>query len=513
MADDDDIPRHFCCPISWDIMDDPVIAEDGHTYERKTVVEAMKLRRLSPMTNAPIGGMLIPNHSLRTQIGDFAETIVKQIRAECDSSDSNFNPSRLDRALRTGEACARGVAPSRMQFSLQQILSLRAGLPNEFHGRVFTDILQTMTNEFHGRVFADIMQTIPTDPVWVFECDQQHVRFGLAAHLQEEIAKGHRDGGGQQHFHFGQAAHLKGEMFKLMLARLQYADGLKTSREGPCLPLIDILVDGEKLSKRMLCVDGELTVKPFSIMPQRDTPLPYKIQFTNMSSKTAMVCDVKVDGTEIRGFTMGPTDVCVLDGDAGLTHVRPFTFARHAPKEDASGAVCGKALGKIEVAVFVYDPCKATHFSEEEKKEKEKAERAESSQKSTPYGASKDVGKTFRGFTSYGARTRRPPRGRVKYIWGTGAYVGTARLDYDCMASLILRGVTPEALGERHSGREDPYEDRSNNAAMLRAQRRSLSDLVRNETWSCDLTTGDDANGISWLVKRHPPNAPVVLAE
>jgi hypothetical protein len=69
------IPTEMICPISSDIMRDPVMCADGHTYERNTITEWVKRKATSPLTNQPLGEpvMLIPNHALRSLISSYVE--------------------------------------------------------------------------------------------------------------------------------------------------------------------------------------------------------------------------------------------------------------------------------------------------------------------------------------------------------------------------------------------------------------------------------------------------------
>ena len=63
----DSLPQEFCCPITYDIMNDPVICEDGYTYERSAILLIQDL--LSPMTREPINiNKLIPNRALKDSI-------------------------------------------------------------------------------------------------------------------------------------------------------------------------------------------------------------------------------------------------------------------------------------------------------------------------------------------------------------------------------------------------------------------------------------------------------------
>ena len=43
-----EVPDALCCPISMEIMRDPVIAADGHTYERAEIEAWFANNRTSP---------------------------------------------------------------------------------------------------------------------------------------------------------------------------------------------------------------------------------------------------------------------------------------------------------------------------------------------------------------------------------------------------------------------------------------------------------------------------------
>ncbi|KAK9829576.1 hypothetical protein WJX72_006579 [[Myrmecia] bisecta] len=59
----------MCCPITHDFMQDPVIAEDGHTYDRAAIVEWFSQHDTSPMTNQVLATkVLIPNILMRRLI-------------------------------------------------------------------------------------------------------------------------------------------------------------------------------------------------------------------------------------------------------------------------------------------------------------------------------------------------------------------------------------------------------------------------------------------------------------
>ncbi|KAK7867866.1 hypothetical protein R5R35_008616 [Gryllus longicercus] len=67
---DEEPPPEFLCPITHEVMRDPVICSDGFTYERAALSEWLLGRRFSsPMTNVPLSSSrLLPNVALRRRI-------------------------------------------------------------------------------------------------------------------------------------------------------------------------------------------------------------------------------------------------------------------------------------------------------------------------------------------------------------------------------------------------------------------------------------------------------------
>ncbi|KAF7824864.1 U-box domain-containing protein 35 isoform X1 [Senna tora] len=62
-------PNHLICPILQDVMDDPCVAADGYTYDRKAIVRWLQKNDKSPMTNMELPHKnLIPNYTLLSAI-------------------------------------------------------------------------------------------------------------------------------------------------------------------------------------------------------------------------------------------------------------------------------------------------------------------------------------------------------------------------------------------------------------------------------------------------------------
>ncbi|KAL6569523.1 hypothetical protein OROMI_014037 [Orobanche minor] len=71
-------PAYFVCPIFQEIMQDPVTAADGFTYESEGLKGWLESHDTSPMTNLKLPHLdSVPNHALRSAIQEWAGKILK----------------------------------------------------------------------------------------------------------------------------------------------------------------------------------------------------------------------------------------------------------------------------------------------------------------------------------------------------------------------------------------------------------------------------------------------------
>ncbi|KAK9806977.1 hypothetical protein WJX72_009234 [[Myrmecia] bisecta] len=64
-----ELGEEMCCPITQELMRDPVIAEDGHTYDRAAMEQWLSKHDTSPMTNEALTSKaLFPNLIVRRLI-------------------------------------------------------------------------------------------------------------------------------------------------------------------------------------------------------------------------------------------------------------------------------------------------------------------------------------------------------------------------------------------------------------------------------------------------------------
>lgn len=69
-----DVSQSILCPLTQQILEDPVIASDGHTYERKAITEWLKKSKKSPIENNVLdNGNLIANNAIKKLVAEWRE--------------------------------------------------------------------------------------------------------------------------------------------------------------------------------------------------------------------------------------------------------------------------------------------------------------------------------------------------------------------------------------------------------------------------------------------------------
>ena len=84
-----EIPDAYLCPITMDPMEDPCIAADGHSYERRAITDWFaRGNNTSPKTGAQLDDTrLFPNHALKSAIQDFLEEVRRFDAATAGAQD------------------------------------------------------------------------------------------------------------------------------------------------------------------------------------------------------------------------------------------------------------------------------------------------------------------------------------------------------------------------------------------------------------------------------------------
>lgn len=74
---DVNVPQDFICPITHDLMSDPVISDDGFSYEKTAILEWFaKGKTTSPMTNMVLTTTdVLNNDKLRREIENYLKKL------------------------------------------------------------------------------------------------------------------------------------------------------------------------------------------------------------------------------------------------------------------------------------------------------------------------------------------------------------------------------------------------------------------------------------------------------
>jgi hypothetical protein len=70
------IRDEFICPITYELMREPVVAMDGHTYEKSAIEKWLKTNQISPRSGESMETITIPNINLKKLIQD----IINEVR-------------------------------------------------------------------------------------------------------------------------------------------------------------------------------------------------------------------------------------------------------------------------------------------------------------------------------------------------------------------------------------------------------------------------------------------------
>ena len=114
----------FLCPITKELMVDPVLAPDGHTYDRKAIIKWCVIKGTCPlMPNVTISvKQLIPNRAVKHAIMELMEsgsvddatTRVWHLEQDDEkSAEACFAEGRISDAAFLGHAGAQGIMASR----------------------------------------------------------------------------------------------------------------------------------------------------------------------------------------------------------------------------------------------------------------------------------------------------------------------------------------------------------------------------------------------------------------
>jgi len=122
-----DVPDEFKCPITHEVMGDPVTIADGRTYERSAIEQWLARSNTSPMTGAILAHThVVPNENLRILIssGSSRRSVQGVVSQEAPPPVATPPRPRRPRATRSVDQAASGAAMA------QKVLEWAETFPN-----------------------------------------------------------------------------------------------------------------------------------------------------------------------------------------------------------------------------------------------------------------------------------------------------------------------------------------------------------------------------------------------
>ena len=123
------MPADFLCPITHEAMTDPVVASDGHSYERCAILKWIGQRLiqghavLSPLTNEVLPSThVVPNVTLRKLIDGHKEHVRDIEKGIAKNYDDKFKQIRAEKTLLAARVSKAESELQEMKLRAQQTL-------------------------------------------------------------------------------------------------------------------------------------------------------------------------------------------------------------------------------------------------------------------------------------------------------------------------------------------------------------------------------------------------------
>ena len=124
-------PDEFTCPINYELMVDPVVASDGHSYERSAIQTWLDRgpNQKSPLTHEKLKRTLVPNHALRRRIEEHEaelDRMAEKVEGSVEAGKAAAEARASAEAARASAAEAEAAALREQLEQLRQANGKRA---------------------------------------------------------------------------------------------------------------------------------------------------------------------------------------------------------------------------------------------------------------------------------------------------------------------------------------------------------------------------------------------------
>lgn len=89
-----EIPTDLICPITGQLMKNPVITQNGQTYEKEAIEEWFTRKKTDPLTRMEINTHLIPNYSLRKICDEYREKTLKGVEIATEETKEKLEKQK-----------------------------------------------------------------------------------------------------------------------------------------------------------------------------------------------------------------------------------------------------------------------------------------------------------------------------------------------------------------------------------------------------------------------------------
>ena len=155
-VDDENDKDDFMCPLSLDIMTNPVIAEDGFTYEREHIVNWINRERqpgqqlTSPLTGEPMGVRLIPNKSLKKIID--SSVFDREIPQKSSTEMQTENNETVENEMQTVN---NETVENEMQTENNETIHIETQTPQNIFNEIYAENEDAILDEALNDIIED----------------------------------------------------------------------------------------------------------------------------------------------------------------------------------------------------------------------------------------------------------------------------------------------------------------------------------------------------------------------
>ncbi len=150
-----DIPQAYICPITFDLMNDPVSDSDGNSYEKTAIHQWILEHRTSPITRIPMSiHDLRPNRALKDIIDQYKTQNTNQslIRNQIQLPDGLYFEILFDTSPSMDDSCSKNTSTSADTINYSKLDIAKHALKTFLHSLIEKDKVHYVSLvEFNSR--------------------------------------------------------------------------------------------------------------------------------------------------------------------------------------------------------------------------------------------------------------------------------------------------------------------------------------------------------------------------